>query len=247
MVLPFSYFGNAILDAPYGAKTTPHDGWFIGSFFPRDDPRYDPRVSLRFSLLPRGAGREDMTRELDTSVMWYVIFSGVLENVFQFSGRDEERVVLYQPMDCALIQPGHCHRWMVREECLVFMVRWETSEPKDQLIWTGNVDTIARDGVSSLMVGKSVFPSRHPSCTDAIQINAEKFRKGAEFSLAANEGQSRKVVLLVSGGVEVILSATEGRCIYVLSREADYHLLSDVGTARTVKVLEDACFITVAW
>lgn len=241
------YFGNAILDAPYGTRITPRDGWFAGSFFPTDDPRYDPQVSLRLSFLPRGAGREGMTREADTNAMWYAVFRGVLENMFQFPGRDEERVVLYRPRDCALIQSGHRHRWMVREECLVFMARWETSEKKDQLIWTGNIDTITRDGMSSLMVGKSVFPSMHPCCTDAIQINAGKFLKGTEFSLGVHEGQSRKVVLLVSGSVEVILSTAEGRCIYVLSQEADYHLLSDAGMVRTVSVLEDAYLIMVAW
>ncbi len=247
MLLPFGYFGNAIADAPYGAKTTPRDGWFIGSFFPEDDVRHDTRVSLRFSLLPRGTGREEMTRESDTSAMWYTIFRGVLENVFQFPNRDEERVVLYQPMDCALVQSGHRHRWMVREECLVFMARWETSERKDQLIWTGNTGCIARDRVTNLMVGESVFPPRHPCCTDAIQINAGRFKKGEEFPLKTGEEQGKKVVVLVSGGVEVISSTTEGRCIYTLSQKGDYHLLSDAGTTRMVNVVEDAYLITVAW
>lgn len=103
--------GNAALDDL-------RDGWFVGHFMEAGDPRATTELEVKWAVY-RGGERRDGWGVNRVATTLAVLVSGRFH--LWFPDRD---VVLAEPGDFALWEPGVPHDWQAEGPAVVFTVRW---------------------------------------------------------------------------------------------------------------------------
>lgn len=112
-------YGSAKLD---GAS---HRRWFLGHFFPADNPRHFDDVSLKWSTNRQGATNGEVaTNNVAHSLA--LLIRGKMQ--VEFPGAN---LTLSRLGDYTIWKPGIAHSWTALEDTITLAVRWP-SLPNDQ-------------------------------------------------------------------------------------------------------------------